>query len=214
MTLRVLVIDDHESVREGLCTMLEGTDFSITGKAATAKAAMELLSRDQFDLLILDIRLANGCGLDLLKTVRKLYPELPVVTMSIFDHPTFIARAIALGARDFIHKEYSTDLILDILHRATSNQPPAPMGLLQRVKSTMELPGTQTGGAKFPLTDREVQVMRQISLGLTNREIAAALRISVETVKEHIQNVLRKLNAYDRTAAAVQAVRQGILLDL
>ncbi len=212
MTKKVLVIDDHEVTREGLSQLFRGTDLTVAGEAATGADGLDLLQKNSYDVVLIDIRLPDADGLALLEDIRGKYPTLPIVMISTFDNPTYVARAVAIGANDYLLKSDSRDLIIDVLQRAATGQEASPRSMLKRIRNTMDLPGTETGGVDLPLTGREVQVLRHMALGLSNKEIARSLTISVETVKEHIQNILRKLNAADRTDAAVRAVKQGLLV--
>jgi len=126
-----------------------------------------------------------------------------------FDNPTYIARAVAAGAHDYILKSCSRDELLDSIMNAASGQIPVRAGELRRVATTMSN-RVATPDPDIPLTQREMQVLRHVALGLSNKEIAQSLTISVETVKEHVQNILRKLAVSDRTQAAVWAVRRGL----
>ncbi len=212
MSINVLVIDDHEVTREGLSHLFRGTDLKMTGEASSGAAGLELISKNTYDVVLIDIRLPDMDGLALLEEIRSKHGTLPVVMISTFDNPTYVARAVAIGANDYLLKSDSKELIIDVLQRAATKQEASPRSMLRRIRNTMDLPGTETGGVDLPLTGREVQVLRHMALGLSNKEIARSLTISVETVKEHIQNILRKLNAADRTDAAVRAVKQGLLV--
>jgi len=138
-------------------------------------------------------------------------PKVAVVMMSTYDNPTYVARAIALGAKDYILKDSSRIDVLEAIQRAASSEKPSENSILRRIQMTMEKRKDRSDSKDVPLTNRELQVLRHIALGLSNREIGTSLNISVETVKEHVQNILRKLDAADRTAAAVWAVKSGLI---
>ena len=129
--------------------------------------------------------------------------------LTSFDNPTYIARAVASGAHDYIFKGSSREELLESITGAASGQLPVRAGELRRVATTMAN-RVVTPDPDVPLTQREMQVLRHVALGLSNKEIAQSLTISVETVKEHVQNILRKLAVSDRTQAAVWAVRRGL----
>ena len=126
------------------------------------------------------------------------------------ETPTYVARAVALGAAGFLMKGATKDEIITAITRAHAGLPPETDSLMGKTRNTM-VRRRPTYDEDMPLTNREVQVLRHIALGLSNREIGRSLEISVETVKEHVQNLIRKLGAGDRTEAAVWAVKKGLV---
>lgn len=217
MPLRTLIVDDHEAVREGLATLFEGTTVTIAAKACSSTEALSQIeslkmNSDGLDVVLLDIQMPHEDGLTTLTKIREQYPELPVVMMSAFDYPVYVARATANGAQDFVFKGDDAVTLIRSLTHAVQFSGPHPDGVLHRVRSKLsETVDTKTLPQSFPLTSREAQVLRHVALGLSNREIAKSLKISVETVKEHVQNILRKTQSNDRTDAAVRAVREGLV---
>ncbi len=211
MTVKVVFADDHEVVRRGLSTLMEGSPVEVVGVAATGEEAVKLAAAKNPDVVVLDVRLQNDDGLNVLATLRKKNPELPVVMISTYDNPTYVARSIALGASDYLLKGSTRDEMVDAILRASRNEPPPETSVLKQVQTTMEKRKERGEYKEMPLTNRERQVLRHIALGLSNKEIGVSLGISVETVKEHVQNILRKLSAPDRTAAAVWAVKNGLI---
>ena len=217
MPVRLLIVDDHQAVRDGLGSLLSESEVQVVGKA---KDASEALNRIQDlrsdsngpDLVLLDVQLPQNDGISFLAQLRDLHPELPVVMFSAFEYPIYIARATANGAQDFVFKDSTAKELVDVLTHAVKKLGPYPSGALNKIKSKLsEIVDPKTLPQEFPLTSREVQVLRHVAMGLSNREIAQNLSISVETVKEHVQNILRKTQANDRTDAAVRAVRAGLV---
>lgn len=210
--LRLVVVDDHEVVRVGLSLFLADSSTEVVGTIGDATGALELIARLEPDAVLMDVRMEDFDGLWALEQIKVLRPRLPVVLLSSYDNPTYMARAIALGASDYLLKNSSRDSIIESLRRGVDGLPTSPQSLLERVRRSMDLtkfvPETLQD---YSLTQREVQVLRHIGLGLSNKEIARSLTISVETVKEHVQNLLRKTKAADRTDAAVKAVRWGLV---
>lgn len=208
--VRIIVADDHEVVRSGLVSLLNGTDIEIVAEASTSEEVVSLACTHKPDVVLLDIRMAPGSGgLIALEKIRDAVPSVQCVMLTAFDNPTYIARAVAAGAHDYILKSCSRDELLDSIMNAASGQIPVRAGELRRVATTMSN-RVATPDPDIPLTQREMQVLRHVALGLSNKEIAQSLTISVETVKEHVQNILRKLAVSDRTQAAVWAVRRGL----
>ncbi|HEY2838622.1 MAG TPA: response regulator transcription factor [Pirellulales bacterium] len=210
MSIRILIADDHEVVREGLVGLLAGTDIEIVAQAKSPAEASKLARKHRPDVLLLDIRMGEGGdGLAVLEKLHKELPETRVVMLSAFDNPTYVARAHALGASDYLLKGCTREQLLDTIHGVTQSPGPTEHGQLQKVAGAMAA-RQKTPDDEASLTQRETQVLRHLALGLSNKEIAKSLSISVETVKEHVQHVLRKVGVNDRTQAAVWAVRKGI----
>ena len=209
-SVRVVVADDHEVVRCGLVNLLDGTDVEIVAEASSGEAAVSLAMKHKPDVILLDIRMAPGKdGLKALENIRNDAPSVRCIMLTTFDNPTYIARAVASGAHDYILKGCSREELLESITGAASGQLPLRAGELRRVATTMAN-RVVTPDPDVALTQREMQVLRHVALGLSNKEIAQSLTISVETVKEHVQNILRKLAVSDRTQAAVWAVRRGL----
>ena len=212
MSWNVLIVDGHEVAREGVSWILNTSPFQVTGSVPTAAEALKCLEEKAIDLVLLDIRLSDGSGLKLLEQIRKSHPAVPVVIFSAYENPTYIARAATLGAADYLLKNIPSKTLLNTLqHIATGNAADEESLLCLIQKTMQETVDVRMLPSDFPLTARETQVLRHIALGLSNKEIAKSLCISIETVKEHVQHVLRKINAADRTDAAVRAIKSGIL---
>lgn len=208
-SIRVLVADDHEIVRHGLKSVFKDSEISIVGEATDAAEAVTLTSEQRPDVVTLDVRLGAGDGLDAIKAIREANPDTRIVMLSSFDSPTYIARAVSAGASDYVLKTASRKDLIEAVTNAARGLPPARSGEFRRISRSMankSLPDD----IDVPLTPRETQVLRLVAMGLSNQEIADSLVISIETVKEHVQNLLRKLSVGDRTQAAVWAIRHGL----
>jgi DNA-binding NarL/FixJ family response regulator len=210
MSIRVVVADDHEVVRRGLACLFKDTEVTIVGEASNATEAMEVAKKQKPNVLLMDVRMPGTDGLDALEKIKLETPDLKVVMISAFDNPTYIARSVALGASDYVLKGASRQDLLTAITRASAGEPAAPESMLYRVRGSMNRRREGTD-QDMPLTNRELQVLRHVALGLSNREIGRSLTISIETVKEHVQNILRKIDVADRTQAAVWAVKRGLV---
>ena len=210
MSIRLLICDDHQVIRTGLASLLAGTDIEIVGEADNGKETLRLAQKLKPDVVLLDIRMADGDGLATLEKLRAKAPECKVVMLSTYDNPTYIARAVALGASDYVLKGSSRDDIVATIVATAQGESPSSTGELKKIAGTMKV-RQAVDDDDVPLTQRETQVLRHVALGLSNREIGRSLEISVETVKEHVQNILRKIAVSDRTQAAVWAVRKGLV---
>lgn len=210
MSIKVLVADEHEVVRAGLKSLLAATDIRIVAEASSGEAAVRMALKHRPDVVLLDIRMPEGDGLAALSRIKVERPELPVLIFSAFDNPTYVARAVALGANGYVLKGTTKDKLIDAIRKAAKGENVWTRDELRRVTGALATPRL-TGDVEVPLTQRESEVLRQLALGLTNKEIAQSLQISYETVKEHVQHILRKIGVTDRTQAAVWAVRKGIV---
>jgi DNA-binding NarL/FixJ family response regulator len=210
MTIRILIADDHEVVRCGLRSLMAGTDIEVAEEATTGEEALKKVAEKNLDVVLLDIRMPDGDGLNVLMRIKLAKPDLPVLIFSTYDNPTYVARAVALGAVGYILKGSERSAIIDTIHKAAAGEPAWTRDELRRVTGALATPRLNAD-VEVPLTQRESEVLRQLALGLTNKEIAQALHISYETVKEHVQHILRKVGVSDRTQAAVWAVRKGLV---
>jgi DNA-binding NarL/FixJ family response regulator len=206
----MVVADDHEVVRTGLASLLADSDIDIVAEANDGAEALKLAREHRPDVVLLDIRMAEHDGLSALEKIHGEMPATKVVMLSTYDNPTYIARAVALGASDYVLKGSSRDQLISAIEGAVSGAGPAPASALHKVAGTMNT-REKPADPETPLTNRESQVLRHVALGLSNKEIGQSLGISVETVKEHVQNILRKVSVNDRTQAAVWAVRNGLV---
>ena len=210
MTIRVIIADDHQVVRTGLKSLFDGSGIEIISEAETGEQAVESTIQMSPDVLILDIRMPKGDGLTTLGRVKLEKPDLPILMLSTYDNPTYVARSVALGAGGFLLKSVSGEQIVDSVRRLAAGENIWTRDELRRVTGALATPRLSSD-IEVPLTQRESEVLRQLALGLTNKEIALALGISYETVKEHVQHILRKVGVSDRTQAAVWAVRKGLV---
>ena len=210
MSVKLLIADDHEVIRTGLAALLAGSDIEVVGQAATGKDTVKLAEQLRPDVILLDIRMPDADGLATLEKLRAKVPESRVVMLSTYDNPTYIARSVAMGAADYVLKGSSRDALVETIMSAASGDSPSRSGELRRIANAMNL-RQPLDDDEVPLTQRETQVLRHVALGLSNKEIGRSLEISVETVKEHVQNILRKIAVSDRTQAAVWAVRKNLV---
>lgn len=210
MSIRLLIADDHEVVRAGLKSLLADVqDIQIVAEATDGEDALRQAHRHRPQVVLMDVRMVGGDGLAALGRLREELPAVPVVMFSAYDNPTYMARAAALGAAGYLVKSASRDEIIAAVRQAGAGESLWSREGLRRAGSAT-LPARATADLETALTKREAEVLKQLALGLSNKEIAQALEISYETVKEHVQHILRKLGVADRTQAAVWAVRKGL----
>jgi DNA-binding NarL/FixJ family response regulator len=208
--LRLLIADDHEVIRYGLKSLLADTDIKVVAEAATAQAAVKYALENEVDLVLMDIRMPDGDGLSTLGRIKLDKPDLPILMMSAFDNPTYVARAVALGASGYLLKGCSRDELIKAITGAAAGESLFTREELRRVSGALATPRL-TADVEVALTQRENEILKQLATGMTNKEIAGKLNISYETVKEHVQHILRKIGVTDRTQAAVWAVRKELV---
>jgi DNA-binding NarL/FixJ family response regulator len=210
MPIRLLVADDHAVVRAGVASMLRDTDITVVAEASDGAQALQMAQQHQPDVVLLDVRMPEVDGMTCLVKLRAELPNTPVIIFTAHENPTYIARAVALGAAGYLVKSATQAELIFALRQVATGETLWNRENLRRV--TGAITNSRTNNElEVPLTKRESEVLKQLALGLSNKEIAQALNISYETVKEHVQHVLRKLGVSDRTQAAVWAVRKGLV---
>jgi len=208
--IKLLVADDHEVVRCGLRALLADTEVNVVAEVESGPDAVRYALENEVDVILMDIRMPKGDGLTALGRIKLDKPELPILMLSTFDNPTYIARSVALGASGYLLKGCTRDKLLESIRTAATGESAWTRDELRRVTGALATPRL-AADVEVPLTQRESEVLRQLAYGLTNKEIAQALHISYETVKEHVQHILRKIGVSDRTQAAVWAVRKELV---
>jgi DNA-binding NarL/FixJ family response regulator len=215
---RVVLIDDHEMARRGLEAMLSTADWiEVVGDCDGCAAGIEAIDRLHPDIVLLDIRMPGTDGLACLDQVKAGAVAVAVVMVTLYDDRRYVLEAIRRGAAGYLLKDASTDAVISTLQSVADGQLAIdPQLLREALTSAAEPPdiGTPRQQADaYSVTPREHQVLRLVAEGLTNKEIGARLAISEDTVKKHVQNLIWKLRAADRTQAAIMAYRLGLLED-
>jgi DNA-binding NarL/FixJ family response regulator len=208
--IRLLVADDQDMVRQGVKALLAGTEIKVVAEVTGGLAAVKHALEAEVDVVLLDVRMADGDGLTALGRIKLDKPNLPVLLFSAFDNPASVARAIALGAAGFLLKTCTRDELLTTIRTAAKGENVWSREKLRSVSGALRTPRL-TNNLEVSLSEREGEVLRQMTHGLTNKQIAQTMNISYETVKEHVQHVLRKIGLTDRTQAAVWAVRNNLV---
>jgi DNA-binding NarL/FixJ family response regulator len=208
--LRLLIADDHEVIRSGLKGLLAESEIKVIAEVATAQEAVKFALENEVDVLLMDIRLPDSDGLTTLGRIKLDKPDLPILMFSNFDNPTYIARAVALGASGYLLKGCTRDELIEAIKTAAAGESHFTREELRRVSGALATPRL-AADIEVALTQRESEVLKHLAMGLTNKAIATVLKISYETVKEHVQHILRKIGVTDRTQAAVWAVRKGLV---
>ena len=210
MYIKLLIADDHPIVCTGIRKAIVGSKFVVVGSVELPERLIVTISKLRPDVLVTEVRLN---GIDVIKILENHSVEktgCQILFYSANSNPTSLARACPIGSYDYLLKSAPTNELVQGIKNAVSGKPAAEKSLLKKTKTKI-LATSNWDRTGLPLTQREQQVLQHIAMGLSNREIGRSLGISIETVKEHVQNILRKLDANDRTQAAVWAVREGLI---
>lgn len=206
MTTTVLLVDDHPVVRSGLRTVLDtGDEVHIVGEAATGEEAVTLAAHLRPDLVLCDLRLGKGIdGIETTARLRALDPAPAVLILTTFDRDAEILGAIEAGAAGYLLKDVDPDVIIDGIQRAVAGDMVLSPELASRVLRGMRTPLPK-------LTDREIEVLRLLAQGSTNKEIARALFVTEATVKSHLAHIFAKLDVDSRSRAIHVAKETGLI---
>jgi len=207
---RLLIADDQEVVRCGLKALLADTEIKVVAAVKTGRAAVKYALKHDLDVVLMDVRMPDSDGMNALGRIKLDKPDLPVLMFSNYDNPTYIARAVAMGASGYLLKDCPREKLTNAIKTAAAGENVWTREELRRVTGSLATPRLNAD-IEVPLTKRENEVLQQLANGLTNKQIAQALGISYETIKEHVQHILRKIGVCDRTQAAVWAVRKKLV---
>lgn len=202
-SIRVFSVDDHPLLREGIATLVNNQpDMVLVGEASTGAEAIQQFRQHLPDVTLLDLRLPDMSGIDVLIAIRSEFPEARIVMLTTFEGDVEVQRALQAGARGYLLKNMPPAELLDVIRQVHAGKKRIPPEIASQLLEHLSDEG---------LTEREVEVLREVADGNRNREIAERLFISEETVKVHIKHIMEKLGAADRTQAVAIGVRRGII---
>ncbi|PZS34492.1 MAG: DNA-binding response regulator [Pseudonocardiales bacterium] len=212
--MRVLLVDDHEMVLQGLQAMLSrfADKVEVIGTATEAAEAVAAVSADHPDVVLCDVRLRQGSGLDVCTAIRKIDPQAKVVFLTVYDDEQYLYQALRVGASGYLLKRVDAHELVRHLENVCEGEIVIDPTLAGRVAASAA--HLQSGefwpGARLGLTQRESEVLALLVGGMSNKGIAARLVVSDDTVKTHLRGVYRKLDVNDRGGAVASALREGL----
>ena len=206
--LRVLVVEDHAVVRRGLCAVLESAGLACVADVGTGAAAECAIQQAGVDVVLLDLGLPDVDGLQLLRRLHERAPEVAVVVLTMHAEQEYVLRALAVGASGYVLKLAEPEAVVEAIGRAVKGE----LYLDPAVAGPVARRAIQPAKAD-PLTAREREVLERIARGLTNRQIAEQLFVSLNTVETHRRHLLEKLGVHSRAGLVAQALERGLLGD-
>lgn len=201
--IRVLCVDDHRIVREGIALIIgQQPDMTVVGMAATGQEAVDLFERHRPDVTLMDLRLGAMSGVEAIRAIRAAHPQARIVVLTMYEGDEDIYRAHEAGAITYLLKDTLTDDLIRVIREVHAGKRPMMPAVEARLAERASQP---------TLTAREIEVLKLLSEGMRNKEIAAALGITEGTAQIHVKNIFAKLHVSDRTSALQVALRRGLV---
>jgi DNA-binding NarL/FixJ family response regulator len=214
--INVMLVDDHEVVLEGLIRILEKQGgIKIVTVARSAEEALEKIVRFPVDVIIVDIQLPGMNGIELIRSVKSAYPEIEAITLTVYDDEQLAKQAIKAGAIGYVIKDAAKDELVKAVRAAAKGESLISTSVARKLIEEMTEPSARKKKKEEgleELSQREVDVIKLMTRGYSNRQIADILFISEHTVKVHIRNIFRKIGVADRTNAVLWALERGVVL--
>lgn len=209
--IRVLIVDDHEIVREGIKTILQAEpDFEVVGESGTAEQLTQLVNQTRPDVVLLDARLPGLSGAEACRRLTASHPDVGVLMISTYSDQQLVEECIKAGAKGYVVKDIERFTLKESIRAVHAGggavSPSVAATVLDRLRATDEVP---TQPSSIPLSNTQLEIVRLIAAGFSNREIADRVHLSLNTVKSHVQEIFRKLEVGNRVEAALTATRNG-----
>ena len=214
-TIRVLITDDHSIVREGLTLILETADnIKVIGEAADGAESLQLVAEHQPDVVLMDLRMPGMDGLTAIEHLQRDHPQVAIVILTTYNEDDLMLRGLQAGAKGFLLKDTPRKTLLDTIQAAAKGESLLSADVMGRLMAYMQKSESEKRPSPpipNPLTERELQTLRAVAAGETNKGIALQLGITERTVKAHLTNVYNKLGVDSRAAAIAIAAQNGWL---
>jgi len=211
--MRVVLVDDHALFRDGVASLLAAWGHDVVGQAADGSAAPELVRRLVPDLVLMDVRMPGISGLEATRRIATENPSVAIVMLTVSEDEDDLFAAIKAGARGYLLKNLEAAQLRAMLEAVERGEAAISPATAARIITELARPAAPAAPDPDRLTEREVEVLRLVTAGLRNKEIAARLGISENTAKFHLRNILDKLHAESRVEVAARAVREGLVGD-
>jgi two-component system response regulator DevR len=210
--LRIIIVDDHEVVRLGLRTLLDRhPDFTVIEEAGTAREAIEKTLHCEPDVVVMDVRLRGGSGIEACRKIMSDAPDTKVIILTSYAEDEMLFDAISAGAAGYVLKQIGGDDLVRSIERVGRGEALLDPSLVQKVFARVREAARKEEAAAFAeLTDQEIRVLAQVAEGKTNREIAKALYLGEGTVRNYVSSILSKLSLTNRAEAAAYAVEHSL----
>lgn len=215
--INVLIVDDQRLMREGLATLLAlAPDMHIVGQAGDGAEAIRLAKHLRPDVILMDIRMPGTDGVTATQAIRAALPDTQVIILTTFDDDEYVLAGLRAGACGYLLKDMSSERLADAIRAAARGESPLEPAVARKLVNRVAgaaAPAKSSSSAPLadPLSERENEVLRLIAQGYSNKEIAEALVIAEGTAKNHVSNILSKLNARDRAQAVARGQELGLL---
>jgi len=214
---RLILADDHHLLRRGFKSLLSGEpDLKVVGEASTGIEAIEMCRLLEPDLILMDVRMPEMDGITATRRIKQDQPGVGVLVVTMHENPDYLLEALDAGAAGYVLKDAPADRLISAVHRTLNGESPLNQELatllLRRLADEQQHkpdPTPQTDDKVEALTPRETEVLKLLTTGQTNQQIAYSLNISKGTAKVHVERIIRKLDVSDRTQAAVRAIELG-----
>jgi DNA-binding NarL/FixJ family response regulator len=209
MTTRVFLVDDHEIVRRGIADLIDAeSDLEVVGEASTAQQALGRVSATMPDIVVLDVRLPDGSGVDVCRSILSAHPEMRCLMLTAYDDDQASYAAVLAGASGYVLKDIRGQKLVEGIRAVAAGRTLITRAVTDKVVSALTTPAASASASDLPeLTLRERQVLGLIADGLTNRQIGERLELAEKTVKNYVSGLLAKLGMERRTQAAVYGSR-------
>jgi DNA-binding NarL/FixJ family response regulator len=202
--IKILTVDDHPILREGIASIIHGeTDMVVVGEASTGREAIEAFRNKRPDVTLMDLQMPDLNGIDAIVTIRREQPKARIIVLTTYEGDVLARRALKAGATGYILKDLIRTELLDAIRAVYGGRRYIPQKIAAELAEHY---------AEDDLSEREIEVLRQVARGTSNKIIASHLSISEATVKAHLKNIMLKLGASDRTHAVNIATTRGFLM--